>query len=223
MAKTALQIVDRALTLIDEVVTTFNTAATTETSIRNQALEILPEVCRDLIKELPWDLKRYLAVINTPTLEALSGGEDQSDYYKKKIAYILPDDYWELVSMKLISWSMPVTKYMYIGSEEYKKQNNPFTRSGPQNPSVAISKSTVGTDNFRIECFSTAGGGSSAIDRFEYISFDNVPNDSGNTWPDEIFDEVTKALATELNIIKSRIDEAVIRGEEVNNAIQQHE
>jgi hypothetical protein len=58
MPKSASQIVARALTLIDEVVTSFDTAATTETSIRNQALEILPEVCRDLVKELPLELKR---------------------------------------------------------------------------------------------------------------------------------------------------------------------
>ena len=60
MPKTASQIVDRALTLIDEVPTTVETAATTETSIREQALEILPEVCRDLVKELPLELKKYL-------------------------------------------------------------------------------------------------------------------------------------------------------------------
>jgi len=220
MAKTASQIVDRALTLIDEVPTTFSTAATTETSIREQALEILPEVCRDLVKELPWGLKKYLADIAALTPITLQYGEDQSDYIKKKVSYPAPSDYWELVSMHLVVWSVPVTKYINIGDAEYAKQNNPFTRAGKQNPVVAIT--SIPPENTRIECFSINDGDDASINILEYIKFDNVPDDVGNTWPDELFDEVTKALAMELHIIKSRPDEAVIKSEEVKNAIEQH-
>ena len=94
MAKTASDIINRALTLIDEVPTTFATAATTETSIRNQALEILPELCRDLIKELPWDLRRYLAKTETLVLDPLTDGEDQSGIFKQKVAFKAPSDFW---------------------------------------------------------------------------------------------------------------------------------
>ena len=226
MAKTASEIVDRALTLIDEVPTTFNNAATTETSIREQALEILPEVCRDLIKELPWSLKEYLAISTAPALEVLDGGEVQTEYYKRKVAFALPDDFWEFVSVKLNVWSKVVTNYIYIGSSEYSKQNNPFTRSGKHNPSVAISKlgKVSGNQYYRMECFSVEENDSTDIQEFRYISFDNVPNEKGTTtWPDELFDEVTKALATELKLIKSDIEGAVIKSQEVDNALSQHE
>jgi hypothetical protein len=222
MSKTASEIVDRALTLIDEVPTSFVTAATTETSIREQALEILPEVCRDLVKELPYELKRYLAIEGVLFSDALINGESQNNYTKQKIAFKAPSDFWELVSMRLTAWAKPVTKYILIDGEEYAKQNNPFSRAGKQNPVIAISN-TVVFANARIECFSINNGDATTIDVFQYIKFTNVPDDSGNTWPDELFDEVTKALATELHIIKSRIDEAVIKGEETVNAIEQHE
>ena len=231
MSKSASDIVDRALTLIDEVPTSFATAASTETSIREQALEILPEVCRDLVKELPWDLKRYLAVscgdypngliLCEPPVDNLTNGEDQSSYNKQKVAFLTPIDFWELVSMRLTVWAKPVTKYIYIDSESYPKQNNPFTRAGKQNPVIAIS--TNKDNNARIECFSVNNGDATDVDVFEYVSFDNVPDDAGKTWPDELFDEITKALATELHIIKSRLDEATIKGEETANAIEQHE
>lgn len=222
MAKTASQIVDRALTLIDEVTTVFNTAATTETSIREQALEILPEVCRDLVKELPWDLKRYLATSASLTVDTLANGESQALYTKKKVAFEAPTDFWELVSIRLKAWSKPVVKYIYIDSDEYPKQNNPFTRAGKQNPVVALSNVSTGNKK-RIECFSIGDGDTSVVELFQYVSFDNVPNDSSNQWPDELFDEVTKALATELHLIKSRINEAAIKGEQTAEAIQQHE
>jgi hypothetical protein len=222
MAKTVSEIVDRALTLIDEVPTSFNTAATTETSIRETAIEILPEVCRDLVKELPWDLKRYLAESASLTVDTLSDGESQADYVKRKVAFIAPNDFWELVSIRLTVWAKTVTNYIYINGEEYSKQNNPFTRGGKQNPVVALSNTKIGS-NKRIECFSVNENDPITVEVFEYISFDRVPTEYGQTWPDELFDEVTKALATELHIIKSRIEEAVIKGEEVKNAIEQHE
>jgi hypothetical protein len=145
---------------------------------------------------------------------------------KKKAVYILPADYWELVSIRLTAWenSKNVTKYIHIDSEGYSKQNNPFTRAGKQNPVVAInSGSAYGLSNSVIECFSINEGDATSVSRFTYIKFDNVPNDSGKNWPDELFDEITKALVTELHIIKSRLEEAVIKGEEVTNAIEQHE
>lgn len=224
MSKTASQIVDRALILIDEVPTAFATAASTETSIREQALAILPEVCRDLVKELPWELKRYLSKTATLTVETFSStdGEWQGSYNKQKVSYIAPSDFWELVSIRLTKWQKPVTKYIYIDSDDYSVQNNPFTRAGKHNPVVAISDSKSGLDK-RIECFSIQPGDATTVANFRYISFNNVPDDSGNSWPDELFDEITKALATELNIIKSRIEEAVLRGEDTANAIDQHE
>lgn len=221
MAKTASEIVDRALSLIDEVPTSFQTAATTETSIRDQALEILPELCRDLIKELPWDLKRYLGQDGPLSSELLNEGEDQSNYFKQKVAFIAPSDFWELVSIRLRVWSRPVTSYIYINDEHYPKQNNPFTRAGKNSPVVALNNESIGSDA-RIECFSINKGDIPNIANFQYVSFDNVPDDSGNTWPDELFDEVTKALASELHIIKGRLNEAQVRGEEITNAIDQH-
>jgi hypothetical protein len=219
MAKTASNIVDRALTLIDEVPTSFATAATTETSIRQQALQILPEVCRDLVKELPLELKKYLEESATMSLVVANGKG-----VKWKAVYSLPDDYWELVSIKLSVWEKNVTEYIFIDSESYGKQNNPFTRAGKQNPVVAInSGSAYGLSNSVIECFSINEGDATTISKFTYIKFTNVPDDVGNTWPDELFDEITKALATELHIIKSRLEEAIIKGEEVTNAIEQHE
>lgn len=221
MAKTASDIVDRALSLIDEVTTTFATAATTETSIREQALEILPEVARDLIKELPWDLKRHLAKNSTLTVDALSNGEDQTNYLKQKVAFQAPSDFWELVSIRLTVWAKPINEYIYINDENYSKQNNPFSRGGKQNPVVALSNQTIGS-GARIECFSVNDGDVKTVDVFEYVSFDNVPDDAGNDWPDELFDEITKALATELHIIKARLEEASIKGEEITNALDQH-
>lgn len=222
MPKTASEIVDRALTLIDEVPTTFATAATTETSIRDMALEILPELCRDLIKELPWELKKYLAESAVLTVDTLSNGEDQSAYTKQKVAFQAPSDFWELVSLRLTVWAKPVTEYILINGEEYSKQNNPFTRAGKQNPVVAVSNTTVNS-NARIECFSINDGDANTVDVFEYVSFDNVPDDVGNTWPDQIFDETTKALAAQLNIIKNRFNEGAVMGTEVEGAIEQHE
>lgn len=222
MAKTASDIVDRALTLIDEVPTTFSTAATTETSIREQALEILPELCRDLIKELPWDLKRYLATTATLSTDPLNDGEDQSAYFKKKVAFQAPADFWELVAIRLTVWAKPVTEYIYINGEEYSKQNNPFTRAGKQNPVVALNNTASG-GNARIECFSVHDTDAQTVANFQYVSFDNVPDDVGNSWPDELFLEVAKALAAELNLIKSRTEEAEIRAMEVDNNISQYE
>jgi len=222
MAKTASEIVDRALTLIDEVVTEFNTAASTETSIREQALEILPELCRDLIKELTWDLKRHLATTAVLVADTLSNGEDQSSYIKQKIVFQAPSDFWELVSIRLSVWAKPVTDYIYINGDEYSRQNNPFTRAGKQNPVVALSNQSSGS-NARIECFSIQQGDASIVSNFQYVSFNNVPDDIGNTWPDELFDEVTKALATQLHIIKARLEEAEIKAAEISNTIEQHE
>lgn len=228
MAKTASEIVDRALTLIDEVPTTFATAATTETSIRNQALEILPELCRDLIKELPWELKRHLAKDGTTALsvDALNDGESQAPYVKKKVAFRLPSDFWELVSIRLTVWNRNITDYIYINGEEYERQNNPFTRSGKHSPMVALNNTALG-GNARLECFSVHNNDAQTVADFQYVSFDNVPNDltgdDANLWPDELFDEVTKALAAQLHIIKARLDEAQVKAAEIESSLEQHE
>ena len=223
MPKTASNIVDRALTLVDEQVTTILNAATTESSIREIALEILPEVSRDLVKELPYELKRYLAEPGgSLTIDPLIDGEDQSGYVKKKVAFLAPADFWELVAIRLTVWARPVTSYILVDSPEYAVQNNPFTRSGKQNPTVAISNESIGNDS-RIECFSVHNDDVSTIKVIEYVSFDNVPDDSGNNWPDELFDEITKALASQLDLIKDRIEKGSVRGEETLRAIEQHE
>lgn len=221
MAKTASDIVDRALTLVDEDVTEFIEAASTETSLREIGLEILPEVCRDLVKELPYELKRYLSEMDNLAVDDLINGEDQSSYFKQKVGFVAPDDFWELVAIRMRVWAKPVTDYILIDDEAYAKQNNPFTRAGKQNPVVAINN-TSNINGTRIECFSVESGDSTSVAVFEYISFDNVPDDSGNDWPDELFDETTKALASQFNVIKGRIEEGALRGEEAKQAIQQH-
>ncbi len=222
MAKTASQIVDRALTLVDEQLTTITDAASTEMSLRDMGLEILPTVCRDLVKELPYELKRYLAESAVLVIDTLTSGESQVDYVKKKVAFTAPTDFWELVSLRMTVWARSITKYILIDSSEYSIQNNPFTRSGKQNPTVAISN-TSALAKARIECFSVHDSDVVTVAVFEYVAFDNVPDDSGNNWPDEIFDEITKALASELNLIKSRLQEASIKGDETLKAIEQHE
>jgi hypothetical protein len=222
MSKTASEIVERALLLVDEQLTEIADAASTEMSLKDMALKILPDVSRDLVKELPYELKRYLAKSGAPTIDTLANGEDQGNYTKQKVAFISPSDFWELVSMRLTVWAKPVTSYILIDSPEYSAQNNPFTRSGKQNPAVAISNTTSG-GNSRIEAFSVNDGDASTIGVFEYVSFDNVPDDLGNDWPDEIFDEITKALASQLELIKDRIEKGAVRGEETLRAIEQHD
>jgi len=59
--KTATEIVDRTLTLLDEQLSSFTALASTEMSVREMVLEVLPTVARMLIKQLPYELKRYLA------------------------------------------------------------------------------------------------------------------------------------------------------------------
>jgi len=221
MSKSATDIITKALTLIDEKLTEFEELASTEMSISDMAAEILPDVARDLIKELPYELKRYLATPATLVSEALTGGEDQSNYTKQKLAFTAPVDFWELVSLRLTVWAIPVTEYILIGSPEYARQSNPYTRGGTQHPMVALSNKAA-TDDLRIECFSIISGDAATVATFEYVSFDNVPDDAGNDWPDEIFDEITKALSSELNIIKGRLQEGSIQGESAVAAIEQH-
>lgn len=221
MSKTATEIIARALLLIDEQVTDIDDAASTEMSITDMARSILPEVSRDLVKELPYELKRYLSKSANLTVGNLANGEVQSNYVKKKVAFVAPTDFWELVAIRMTVWAKTVTSYILIDSEEYTIQNNPFTRGGKQNPVVAISNQSSGS-GARIECFSVHNGDSTNVDVFQYISFDNVPDDVGNPWPDQLFDAVTKALASQLNLIKSRTDEAAIRGEEAIKSIENH-
>lgn len=222
MAKTAAQIIEKALTLVDERVTDLQDAASTEMSLTDMAAELLPEVARSLIKLLPFELKKYISESASLTPESLANGEVQTGFKKKKIAFIPPADFWELVSLKLTVWSKPVNSYILIDSPEYNTQNNPFTRGGKQNPVVAVSSSNTG--DFRIECFSIGEGDPTTVALFEYISFNNVPGlDSGLTWPDELFEKITKALAAELNVIKGRIQEGEIMGQSAQQAIEQHE
>nr|WP_319265296.1 hypothetical protein [uncultured Draconibacterium sp.] len=222
MPKSADDIVKRALTLIDEQVLDALTVSSNEMSVSDMALEILPEVCRDLVKELPYELKRYLAKTGTLTIDTISNGEDQTAYVKKKVGFETPTDFWELVAIRLTVWAKPVIDYIHIDSNEYQIQNNPFTRGGKQNPVVALSNVSAGS-KARIECFSVHNDDVKTVDVFQYVAFDNVPDNSGNNWPDEVFDEVTKALATQLHLIKNRLDEASLRNDETLEAIKQHE
>lgn len=224
MAKTASDIITRALTLVDERVTDLQDAASTEMSLTDMAAEILPEVARNLVKILPFELKKYLSETGTLTPETLANGEVQTSYKKRKLAFAPPADFWELVSLKLTAWSRPVNSYILVDSPEYVVQNNPFTRGGKQNPVVAVSSSNAG--DFRIECFSVNETDATTVALFEYISFDNYPRDTVGdevTWPDELFDKITRALASELNVIKGRLQEGAIQGGEAIKSIEQHE
>ena len=221
MSKTATQIVTRALTLLDEQLPSFSQAASTEMSLKEMALDILPTVARNLVKELPYFLKRYLAKSATLVEESLSSGESQSGYVKQKVAFTAPTDFWELVAIRLTVWTLAITEYIAVDSPEYARQHNPFTRGGKQNPVVAINNKATGSLN-RIECFSVDDGDAKTVATFQYVSFDNVPDDLGNSWPDELFDHITKALAMELNIIKGRLTESAIREKGAENVIEQH-
>lgn len=223
MSKTATEIVTRTMTLLDEQLPSFSEAATTEMSLSDIALDILPTVARNLVKELPYDLKRLLAKAAPSALVAdtLADGEIQSNYYKRKVSFTAPTDFWELVAIRLSVWTKPVTEYIYIDSPEYVIQNNPFTRAGKQNPVVAISNTSAGA-TARIECFSTYNSDAQTVSNFQYVSFDNVPDDVSVSWPDELFDHITKALAMELNTIKGRMAESEIRGKETEEIINQH-
>jgi hypothetical protein len=222
--KTATDIIKRALTLLDERVTDILDAASVEMSLADMAAEILPEVARSLIKELPYDLKRLLAKSAPAALvaEALANGEAQTDHTKKKVSFAAPADFWELIALRLTVWAKPVTNYIYVDSTEYSIQNNPFTRAGKQNPVVAISNTSAGA-TARIECFSVNGTDAQTVTAFQYVSFDNVPDNVGNSWPDQLFDKITRALASELNVIKGRIQEAELQGQETMKSIEQHE
>jgi len=222
MSKTATQIITRALTLVDERVTDILDAASTEMSLTDMAAEILPEVARSLIKDLPYDLKRYLAKTATLVADALTNGEAQTTYTKKKVSFAAPTDFFEIVELRLTVWSRPAVTYIYNDSPEYAVQCNPFTRAGKQNPVVATTNTSTGSTQ-RIECFSVHGSDVSTVANFQYISFSNVPDNSTNPWPDELFEKITRALASELNVIKGRLQEGEIQGQETMKSIQQHE
>jgi len=228
MSKKASDIVNRALTLLDEQLTTFNTAASTEMSMYDMAIEILPEVCRSLVKKLPYELKRYLAREATLVEEVLEGAEDQTGYVKRKVAFTAPDDFWELVAIRLSVWSNPQTSYILVDDDKYTAQNNPFTRSGKQNPTVVISN-TSNTEqghsqaDARIECFSVHNNDEVVVTLFQYISFNNVPNESSNLWPDQLFNITAKALASELMLIKNRLQQGSLIGNEGEKIIEDHE
>lgn len=224
MSKTATEIITRALTLVDERVTTLLDAASTEMSLTDMAKEILPEVARNLVKILPFELKKYLVKTASLSLDTLASGESQSTYTKQKVAFASPDDFWELVSLQLTVWAKPATSYILVDSPEYATQNNPFTRAGKQNPIVAVSDISSGVNRaFRIECFSVGPTDAKTVSKFEYVSFNNYPDDDNNPWPDELFDKITRALASELNVIKGRLEEGGLQGQETAKAIEQHE
>lgn len=224
MAKTASDIVKRALILIDESVTDILDAASTEMSLTDMAKAILPEVARNLVKDLPFELKKYLVKTANLSADTLSTGEAQTNYTKQKVVFTSPDDFWELVSIQLTVWARPVTSYILVDSPEYATQNNPFTRGGKQNPVVAVSDTNAGTNRtFRIECFSVNPTDVKTVQKFEYVSFSNYPDDLGNSWPDELFEKITKALASELNVIKGRVQQGAIMGQSAQQAIEQHE
>jgi len=227
MAKTAADIIKRALTLVDERVTDLQDAASTEMSLTDMAAEILPEVWRSMIKLLPFELKKYLVKTATLVADSLSTGESQSAYTKKKVAFVSPNDFWDLVSLQLTVWAKPATSYILVDSPEYSIQNNPFTRAGKQNPVVAVADVSTGTNRvFRIECFSVGPSDVTTVAKFEYVSFNDYPRDTvGDTvaCPDELFEKITRALAAELMAIKGRIQEGELQGNEALKSIEQHE
>jgi hypothetical protein len=222
MSKTATDIIKKALTLVDEKVTDLLDAADTEMSLTEMAREMLPEVARSLIKELPYDLKRYLAKPATLIADTLANGEIQTNYTKKKVSFVAPTDFFEIVELRLTVWSRPAVAYIYNDSPEYLIQCNPFTRAGKQNPVVATTNTSTGSTQ-RIECFSIHGTDVATVANFQYVSFSNVPNDTDNPWPDELFDKITRALASELHTVKGRANEGMAMGESAHQSISQHE
>lgn len=232
MAITATDIIQYSITLLDEQLTEFSNAdvsAATEMSIKDMAEIALPNICRNLVKSLPYELKRYLAKSGTLVDEVLSGAEDQSSYVKRKVAFLLPTDYWELVAVWLSVWSNPQTNYISIDDPRYTIQNNPFTRSGKQNPTVVVANTLATSQSqsltatqARLECFSVHNDDEVVVRLFEYISFDNVPDDVGNSWPDQLLDVTAKALASELMLIKNRTQQGQLIGEEGEKIIEQH-
>lgn len=218
--KTGTQIIERALTLIDEQLTEFDVAASTEMSMADIAAEILPDVCRNLVKSLPYEQKRLLAKTATLVDETLTGGEVQTDFIKQKVAFVAPDDFWELVAIRLSVWSNPVTSYILIDGKEYSAQNNPFSRGGKQNPIVAISNHATGS-GARIECFSIHKGDTATVSLFQYVAFDNVP-DTVQTWPDQLFELTSVALASQLLNIKQRSGQSQQLENEGVKIIEQH-
>jgi len=232
MEKSASEIVDRALTLLDEKPTEFTQAASTEMSLKEMGLELLPNVCRNLVRELPFELKELLAESGLMIVDTLTAGEERINALtpKKKAAWRLPLDYWEFSSIQFDEWSKAVTSYITVGSKDYERQNNPFTRSGTHEPVVAIAK--IGNEDpsniyHRLEVFSLAEDTVVVSTHVRYVSFDNVPDDEalplGNRWDEKLFEVTAKALASELLVIKGKIAEGTARGDDVLTDIEQHE
>lgn len=227
--KYAEDIVNYALTLLDEQLTEFETAASTEMSLYDMGIEILPQVCRSLIKTMPYELKKYIAYSGTLVEETLTGGESQSAYLKKKVAFTAPEDFWELVALRLSVWSNPVTHYILIDDPAYTIQNNPHTRSGKQNPTVVVTNTTAEDQGHsmtptrvRIECFSVHGDDEVVVSLFQYVSFTRVPTGAQYPWPDELLDITGKALAAELALIKNRTQQGSLIGNEGGKIIEDH-
>jgi len=226
----ATMIVDRALVLLDEKPVDLNQVATTEMSLKEMGLEILPEVCLNLIRELPFELKHLIAEEQDMFPDDLTEGEKAINLLtsKKKAAWQLPIKFWDMVSFSLDWWSKPVTKYIYIDGEEYERQNNPFTRAGVHNPVIAISEikeNTGTTGHYRLEVFSVSEKEPTGTKKISYIAYDNVPDDivGGKRWDDRLLEVTAKALASELLVIKNKIAEGTARGDDVLTDIEQHE
>lgn len=83
----------------------------------------------------------------------------------------LPQDFLKLVVVKLREWKRSVFVAYPLGSEDYKIQHNPVTRSGVNKPSCALS---YNADGAIIECYP-----SGTMECFSYIKSATNSNNKG--------------------------------------------
>lgn len=87
-----------------------------------------------------------------------SGGTTSND---GSLIVQLPSDYLRFISLRLNGWKREVQTVSAFGSEDYKIQHNPVTRSGVNKPSCVF---TYTGDGLCIECFP-----SGTLQYFNYV------------------------------------------------------
>lgn len=219
MAISTNDIIQRALTILDERLIEVDQLASTEMSLQDIAAEVLPAVALKVVKELPFELKRLMAPTNYAQTGFSVAGYPGAT--KKKVVLNITDSFWELVSIKFPSWDKIVTSYITIDSPEYAIQNNPFTRAGSQNPVVVLSDRS---SSRTLECYSVEEGDSVTTEIFRYITTAQIPGTASFTsLPDVLLEPFAKALAAELIMIKDNAGKSALLENETQKSINQHE
>lgn len=219
MATSTNDIIQRALTILDERLIEVDQLASTEMSLQDIAAEVLPSVALKVVKELPFELKRLMATTNYATTGYSVVGYPGAT--KKKVVLNITDAFWELVSIKFPSWDKVVTSYITIDSPEYAAQNNPFTRGGCQNPVVVLSDRNTSRT---LECYSIEEGDSETTEIFRYITTAQIPGTATfTTLPDVLLEPFAKALAAELILIKDNAGKSALLENQTQQSIEQHE